>query len=215
MSENRITVWGVGTGRAFRVHWALQEMGLAYDTVPIQARTGETQTEEYARLNPKRKIPYFRDGDVGISESGAIVQYLFRVHGDAAGLYVPGDARAQALSDEWCYTVMTEFDAHPLYLIRRHKYLWEIYGKAPEAVASAEEYFRKQLAAMAPRIAAAAPYLFGEKLGAADILLTSCLDWAVDYDITVDDASLAYRARTNARPAYQAAQKANAVPKTE
>ena len=215
MAEHQITVWGVGTGRAFRVHWALREMGLAYETVPIQARTGETQTQDYARLNPKRKIPFFRDGDVAISESAAIVQYLFRVHGEAAGLYVPGDAKAQALSDEWCYTVMTEFDAHSLYLIRRHKYLSEIYGTAPEAVASAEEYFLKQLRAMAPKIAAAGPYLFGERLGAADILLTTCLDWAAAYDLAIDDASQVFRARANARPAYRAARQANAVPQAD
>jgi glutathione S-transferase len=212
MSGNRIILWGVGTSRAFRVHWALCEMGLSYDTVPIQARTGETKTEEYAQLNPKQKIPYFRDGELGISESAAVLQYLFATYGDAAGLYAPPDARAQALSDEWCYTVMTEFDAHSLYLIRRHKYLSEIYGTAPDAVASAEEYFLKQLAAMTARIGAADPYLFGDRLGAADILLTTCLDWAVAYDITVNETCLAYRSRGNARPAYKAAQQANAVP---
>lgn len=211
MSESKIIVWGAGSLRAHRVYWALHEMGQAYTSVPIQSRTGETQTAEYASLNPKQKIPYFRDGDVAISESAAILQYLFRVHGAAVGLFVPENAAQQALSDEWCYTVMTEFDAHPLYIIRRHKYLPETYGEAPAAVASAEEYFRKQLAAMAPRIGLAAPFLFGEKLGAADILLTSCLDWAVGYDIAVDDVSLAYRARAHARPAYQAAQQTNAV----
>ena len=138
MSESKIIVWGAGSLRAHRVYWALHEMGQAYTSVPIQSRTGETQTAEYASLNPKQKIPYFRDGDVAISESAAILQYLFRVHGAAVGLFVPENAAQQALSDEWCYTVMTEFDAHPLYIIRRHKYLPETYGEAPAAVASAE-----------------------------------------------------------------------------
>ena len=94
---------------------------------------------------------------------------------------------------------MTEFDAHTLYVMRRHQYLSDIYGEAPEAVASAGEYFQKQMLASAGKVALADPYLFGDKIGVADILLTSCIDWALRYGQELDLRYLDYFARTRAR----------------
>ncbi len=212
MNQAAITVWGVVSLRALRVHWALAELGLDYRTEPIQSRTGETLTAHYTGLNPKQKIPFLVDGAIGISESAAIVQHLFRVYGPGTSVYLPATAAAEAVSDEWCYFAMTELDAHSLYLIRRHGYLPEIYGAAPEAVASAKEYFRKQMAAVGARVAGANPYLFGARIGAADILLTTCLDWAVGYEIPLDRSVLDYLGRTTSRPAYLAAVARNALP---
>lgn len=212
MSRGEITVWGAVSVRALRVHWALAELGLDYRTEPIQSRTGETLTARYTELNPKQKIPCLEDGEIRISESAAIVQHLFRVYGPGSAVFLPTSAAEQAASDEWCYFAMTELDAHSLYLIRRHAYLPEIYGPAPEAVASARAYCLKQVNAVEPRIAAADPYLFGERIGAADILLTTCLDWAASYDIPLARPILDYRARTKSRPAYLAAVARNALP---
>lgn len=212
MTETKITVWGAVTPRALRVHWALGELGLDYTVQPIQSRTGETQTDAYTALNPKQKIPYLQDGDFGISESAAILEYLFRAYGADADVYVPADPQAQAKSDEWSYFVMTELDAHTLYIMRRHGDLAEIYGDSPIAIASAEQYFLKQMRAVTPRLATAAPFLFGDKIGVADILLTTVLGWADAYAVPLDEVSRSYMARTTSRPAYAAAMKRNALP---
>jgi glutathione S-transferase len=45
MSENLI-LWGVGTDRTVRAHWALHELGLRYDMRPVLPRSGETKTPE-------------------------------------------------------------------------------------------------------------------------------------------------------------------------
>lgn len=207
-----ITVWGVVSLRAHRVHWALQELGLYYRVEPIQSRTGETLTAEYTALNPRQKIPCMQDGDLVISESAAILNHLFRSYGEGRGVFVPSTPAEMAASDEWCFTTMAEMDAHSLYLIRRHKGLAHIYGEAPVAVDSAVEYFQKQLAALRPRIAATTDCLFGDRLGVADILLTSVLDWAVKYEIDIDEDSTRYMDRMLARPAYQRAWETCALP---
>jgi glutathione S-transferase len=212
MTDSKITVWGAVTPRALRVHWALEELGLEYDAKPIQSRTGETQTDEYTRLNPKQKIPYLQDGDWGVSESAGIIEYLFRAYGEGKDVFVPQNAREQAKSDEWSYFIMTELDAHTLYVMRRHGDLAEIYGDSPIAITSAEQYFMKQMRAMTPRIAAASPYLFGNKIGVADILLATTLGWAHAYAVPLDDVARDYMAITTARPAYAAAMKRNALP---
>ena len=50
-----LTLWGVGTSRTIRPHWAMHELGLVYVTKPIGPRTGETKTAEYTMLNPRQK----------------------------------------------------------------------------------------------------------------------------------------------------------------
>src|SRR6202795_2358797 len=75
-----LTLWGVGTSRPGRPHWAMHELNLAYKTKPIGPRTGETKTAEYTALNPRQKVPLLQDGDFCIGESAAIVAYLSRTY---------------------------------------------------------------------------------------------------------------------------------------
>ncbi len=39
----KLRVWGINSGRAIRVYWALEELGLDYEVRPIGARTGEPE----------------------------------------------------------------------------------------------------------------------------------------------------------------------------
>lgn len=209
MATPDITLWGAGSSRALRALWALHELGLGYDHEPIGPRTGETLTDDYGRLNAKRKIPTLIDGERALTESGAIVNYLFAAYGADADVFVPADPSEQALSDEWCYFALMELDGHCLYIIRRHDGLSDIYGSAPQAVASAREYCLKQINAVTPRIAAADPYLFGDRIGAADIILATTLSMATTFGVALPAECLAYEARAQDRPAYIDAVAAN------
>ncbi|MBI2088223.1 MAG: glutathione S-transferase N-terminal domain-containing protein, partial [Deltaproteobacteria bacterium] len=57
-----LILWGAGTARTLRAHWILHELGLTYERRPIGSRTGETQTAEFTRINPRQKIPLLQDG---------------------------------------------------------------------------------------------------------------------------------------------------------
>ena len=148
MSKNDLRVWGIGTARTMRAHWMLAEMDIDYDLRPIGPRTGETMTEEYLRLNPRHKVPVIEHGPFVLAESAAIVNYLSETFPAPEGFYVPRETTRRAALNEWCFFVMTELDAHPLYLIRRHLQLSHIYGEAPRAVESAREYFCEQIDGM-------------------------------------------------------------------
>ena len=54
-------LWGVGTSRTIRPHWALHELGLSYEVKPIGPRSGETLTQEYTALTARQKIPLLQD----------------------------------------------------------------------------------------------------------------------------------------------------------
>jgi glutathione S-transferase len=209
--SHELTLFGIGTSRTMRAHWILLELGLDYESHPIQPRTGETLTEQFGRLNPRHKIPVLQHKSFVLTESAAIVQYLSETFADRIRFYVPQDAQARASLNEWCYFIMTELDAGSLYVVRRHEGLPSIYGEAASAVASAKTYFLHNLETMTPRIARA-PYLFGELLSTADILLTTCIDWASVSGIALPQPAIDYRRRVAQRPAYQKALKKNFQP---
>ncbi len=207
-----LTLWGTGTGRTMRAHWMLLELGLEYEFHPIQARTGETQTEEFRRLNPRHKIPVLRHGQFVLTESAAIIQYLSETFGISKELHVPMDATSRATLNEWCYFIISELDAGSLYVMRRHDNLKHIYGEAPAAIEAAEKYFLHNLEAMAARVESGGPYLLGDRFSTADILLMTCLDWAVSSEIALPDPFSHYRQRVAQRPAYRAALRRNFAP---
>jgi len=209
MADDSLIVWGVESTRTMRVHWMLHELGLVYETRPIGSRTGETNTDAYARLNPRQKIPVLQHGPLVLSESAPIALYLSEEFPTAEAFHVPRDPAGRAKLNEWCFFIMTELDAHTLYVIRRHDGLKEIYGEAPTAVAAAETYFLKQLDAMAARAGADGGFLLGPDCSVADVLMMTCLDWACFYDIELPAAWQAYQARFDDRPAYRAAFAAN------
>jgi len=70
-------------------------------------------------------------------------------------------------------------------------------------------YFAKQLqhSEQAPRDGRL--FLVGGRLTTADILLTTCLAWAVNYRVAITAACNAYMERITSRPAYGAAVAAN------
>ncbi len=203
MAGEDLTVWGIGTTRTMRVHWLLHELGLtAYRTRPVGSRTGETQTAAFGRLSPKRKIPVLEHGTFVLTESAAIVHYLTDVFDPPAGFYRPPDAQARARLNEWCFFIMTELDAHSLYVVRRHGDLADIYGAAPVAVAAAKDYFRALLDAATSRMADNGELLMGRSLSVADILLMTCLEWARFIQVPLSDRMSRYMATIQQRPVY-------------
>jgi glutathione S-transferase len=205
----RLILWGVSTGRTLRALWALHELALDYTARPIQPRTGETKSEEFTRINPRQKIPVLQDGDFTIAESPAIIAYLSETYGTSENRLVPTDPRQRAQWLEWCFHIAMELDATSLYVMRRHRELKHIYGDAPTAVESASKYFQTQLHHAVQALSDGRTFLVGDRFTSADMLLTTCLVWAIAYDVPVPPVCCDYANRIAMRPAYQAALRAN------
>jgi glutathione S-transferase len=140
-----------------------------------------------------------------LTESAAIVTYVSEAFPAPAGFFVPRDARERAVLNEWCYFIMTELDALSLYDIRRHQDLFDIYGKAPEAIAAARENFTDLTGALFGAARRDTEYLMPQGFSVADILLSTCLASAVARGIALCDYLAAYRDRITRRPAWRAA----------
>lgn len=211
----RRILWGTKTGRTLRAVWALHELGLRFEHRPIESRSGETLTPEYTAINPRQKIPCLEDGDLVLAESAAIVTYLGERYGPArdGSILVPAaGTRERALYYQWCFFMMTELDAHTLYVLRKHRDLAHLYGDAPNANKHAEDGFRKQVAVAAQPFESGREYLIGEGFSGADIILMSIVEWALRYEQPVPEALLEFRERIRARPAFRSAWQANYRP---
>lgn len=209
-----LTLWGVGTSRTVRPHWALAELGLKYETYAIGPRTGETKTAEYTKLNPRQKVPLLQDGDFAIGESAAIVAYLSQTYSTPDKSLIPEEKQQYAKWLEWCFFIVTELDSTSLYVMRRHSAnaLGPIYGVAPDVVAKAGEYFREQLRHVEVALDDGRTFLMGDQFTSADILLTTCLEWAIAYGVGICDNAHPYLERIKKRPGYVRGTAANVPP---
>ena len=198
-----LEIWGAGTARTLRPIWMAEELGLEYKLFPIGPRTGETQTKEFTKLNTKQKIPLLKHDDFILSESVAICRYLRRIS-NSKNIFSPQDDRTMALEDEWCNFIYGELDETSLYVMRRHFDLKDIYGDSPKVVESCRNYFEKYLAII-ENILSYQDTLFGYDFGLADILLTTCLDWAKAYEFNLPLNVSRYHESTRNREAYKIA----------
>jgi glutathione S-transferase len=209
MSED-LVLWGIGTPRTLRAHWTLRELGLHYTSRPILPRSGETKTPEYTALNPRQKIPLLQDGDFIIGESAAIAAYLSQKYSHRGCRLHPEEPGRYATWLEWCFFIIAELDATTLYVIRRHgTNLGHLYADAPEVVATAGEYFRQQLRHVETALADGRTYLMGDQFTTADILLGTCLTWAIDYKVGICDNAVPYLERLTSRDAYKVSKEQN------
>jgi glutathione S-transferase len=63
--------------RGLRAMWVCEEMGLAYEAIPVTFPVSEA----YRKLNPMGSVPFLEDGAVKINESVAIMLYLAERYG--------------------------------------------------------------------------------------------------------------------------------------
>jgi len=78
-----IEVHHLNESRSRRITWLLEELGLDY-TVHVYKRDPKTRLAppELEKIHPLGKAPVIRDGDEVVFESGAIIEYLIRKHGN-------------------------------------------------------------------------------------------------------------------------------------
>jgi len=111
----RIYSWPHSSGSG--VHWALEELGLAYEYVRLDHTKGEHRSAEYLAINPNGKVPALVDGEECWFESLAILLHLAERYGATKGLWpAAGKQRAEALSwTTWSTTELMPFMLQYIY----------------------------------------------------------------------------------------------------
>lgn len=98
-----IDVWTWPTPNGYKVHIALEELGLEYKVVPINIGAGEQFRPDFLAITPNHRIPAIVDHDgpggrtVQLFESGAILIYL----AEKTGKLMPTDALERLACLQW------------------------------------------------------------------------------------------------------------------
>ena len=102
----KLYAWPASSGT--RIAWALEELGVAYEYVELDAKKLEHRTPQYLAIHPHGKVPGLADGELTFFESGAILLYLGDKYGVARQLWPAGTGQARA--DAVCWTVWAVTD---------------------------------------------------------------------------------------------------------
>ena len=172
-------LYGFGQSRWLRVLWALKELEVDCELVPVKIPAGEHLTPEFLLLNPAHKVPVLVDGDLVLTESAAIVLYLAEKY-PAKGL-LPSDPAQRAQVYRWIMFTMTELD-QPLWRIVRHSFLYPEDKRSPADIALAREDFADMARVLEQRLAGR-EFIVGKAITAADCVAAYTLDWANEFKL--------------------------------
>ncbi|WP_224244192.1 glutathione S-transferase family protein [Hyalangium gracile] len=188
---------GQGQARDMRVRWALEEVGQPYDVRLVTFQ--EMKEAPHLRRHPFGQIPTYEEGDLVLSESGAIIFHLAQRH---AGL-LPDDANARARAITWMFAALSTVEPpivelEAATLIERDKPWYA------DRLPMLKERIRNRLDALSARLGDA-EWLDGA-FSAGDLLMVTVLRRLEGEGILEDYPSLfAYVERGKARPAYKRA----------
>ncbi len=188
---------GRGLARDMRVRWALEEVGQAYD---VQLVTFEEMKQSpYLALQPFGQIPAYKEDDLVIFESGAIVFHIAEKH---SGL-LPTEKNARARAIAWMFCALNTVEA-PI-VERSYFVLFE----------SEKSWYKERLPMLDERVHArlkqlslqlgSNKWLEGE-FSAGDLLMVTILRRLGTSGLLEQYPNICdYIARAEARPAYQRA----------
>jgi glutathione S-transferase len=188
--------------RAVRILWLLEELGLPYELERVAFLPPAKNF--FAQRTPLGKLPTIVDGDVTMSESGAIVEYVLERYGKGR-LAPPVGTRERARYLQWLhFAESTAFP--PLGIV-----VWlTLYRPDPQSQAELIEDARARAAMgldFLEREIGESSHLVGDEFSAADIMMGFTLVAARMLGIL--DARHPrlgrYLARLEARPAFQKA----------
>lgn len=171
---------------AYRVRIALNLKQIDHELIPVNLAPGQDQqlSAAYRAQNPQMLVPMLIDGDVRITQSLAICEYLDAEHPEPA--LVDGDAARQAEIRSLALLVACEIQ--PLNNLRVLKYLKDPGGLSQDQV---DAWYRHWIAsgfeALETRLAAQpGPWACGPEPGLVDCVLIPQLYNAHRFDCPLD-----------------------------
>ena len=196
---------------ALATHIVLEEVGAAYDTVRIDFARRQQSSPDYLAINPKGRVPALVTEDGVLTETPALLTYVAQRF-PAAGL-APFD-------DPFAFARMQEFNAYlcsTVHVAHAHRMRGHRWVDDPDAMAAMQRKVPENMAACFDLIETTllrGPWVLGDRYSLADGYLHTIARWLPSDG--VDPARFPrvadHGARMAARPAVQAAIKAEGLP---
>ena len=189
--------------RSLQVLWMLEEMGLTYEVRQVDFPRHRADSE-FMQVNPAVLIPALRDGDVVISESVAIMEYLASCYGPTALAPQPSDESFPY------YLQFLHFGeaslAGPMTVVAYSWFIGPQDHRENAGVEAARAMFRSRLPAIEKRLEGHA-YIAGDAFTAADISVAYALGFGQGLRAVEAYAPVIqeYLSRCRSRPGFQQA----------
>lgn len=163
-----IQIYGPAGSSAGRCFWALEEVGVPYEAVPVNMRAKDHKKPEFLRMNPNGKVPVLKDGDFVLWESMAINFYLAEKYKPAL---LGADLQEKAEVLKWSFWALVEYQTPIIEAFIQKVFVPEahrdhaIIAKSLEKIAPLNQLLEQQLTGR--------NYLVGSSFSLADINVAS------------------------------------------
>ncbi len=200
-------LYGFGQSRSFRCLWALEEAGLEYEYINTKLRTDPDDPESakhpsYMEINVQGKVPTLVNGDLVLTESVAILNYIAR-SAPESGLLPNDSMNVYAKLDELVCFVLAELE-QPLWSKGKHWFALPEEHRIEAMFDTAKFEFAKAVKTL-DHLLGDGEYAIANQFTIADILLAQTFNWAIRFEFDVPDHYRALRDRHYQRPAAQRA----------
>jgi glutathione S-transferase len=191
------TLYGSSKSRAARSLWALEELGVKYDHVPVAP--GEAKSPDNLKRNPNGHIPVLEDDGTTVWESMAVNLYLAEKYGQNS--LWPSDLAGRAGAYKWSVWAMTEVEPHLMTILRNR--VLNPPDKRDEAAASAAVEAFKGPMKVLDQALQGHEYLLGNSFTVADLNVASVMSWAamMRLDLSATPAAQAWMQKCLGREA--------------
>lgn len=198
-----LTVHHLNNSRSQRILWLLEELGLDYDLQCYQRDSATNLAPpELEAVHPLGKSPVLTDGANTIIESGAIIDYVLRHHGDGRLLPAAGSAEHEQYL-QWLH--YAEGSAMLPLMLRMYS------ARLPDGGAALQPRINDELnrhLGYMDRALQGVDWFVGNTFSGADVQLSFVVEIAPLLHPDGNFANLAaMRERIQARPAYRKALK--------
>jgi glutathione S-transferase len=198
-----LKLWHCAGSRSIRPLWTLEELGLDYE-IEVMQFPPRFVHPGYTDINPIGTVPFFTDGDVEMTESAGISQYLVERHGPSS-LGVAVDEPDYGLYLNWLHRSDATL-TFPQTLVLRYTYLEPKERRLPSVAEDYATWFHSRLRALEDTTAKR-EYLCADRFTVADIAVGYALYLADSLKLSegFKPNTRAYYERLKARPGFQRA----------
>lgn len=196
-----LQIYGVAASRAIRPLWAAEELGLAYEHIPLHYHAPEVKQPSYLALNPNGMVPALRDGELVMFESLAMTLYLAQKYG--VGTLWPTEVGPQAHALQWSLWAATEAEP-PARQWFQHTQFLPPTERNPSLAEAGLARARAKLQVLDTWLAGR-PYLLGKEFTVADLNVAAVLQRLPAMAESAVPHALAWHGRCFGRAAAQRA----------
>jgi glutathione S-transferase len=194
-----LTLYGTSKSRSARSLWALEELGLKYEHVPVEVP--KAKSPEHLQRNPNGHIPVLNDDGHHLWESMAINLYLAEKYGKPP--FWPATTNGHGDCYKWSFFGMTEIEPHLMTILRNRLFL-PADQRDEKAIQNATESLKAPLKVLDDQLKTR-PHLLGNDFSVADLNVAAVLSFAllVKLDMSATPAAQAWLQKCIGREANQ------------